>query len=1477
MRKILMHLMVGLASLMLPAHSSYAQTVLFQSGFEPADPVFLYRAGSTNTPVQATTGGNLGPYCGKFNTNGKYQGAFATGTALNFTAGKYYTIRYSYRRATCTGTLNIYRSNAAGTYANITGGTLLSTVSTTQAAYTALSVTFLAPATVSQFIGFATTMTSNGCNSANFWLDDVSVTEYDDPPCEFYCRPNEGSAITSYISDVNFNTISRTSGWDGYTCTGLATSVRRTLSYNLSVTAYNFTVSQKIVAAWIDWNKDGVFADPGERVLGTTDITTATPPTSPVTTVSVTIPAGAVLGTTKMRVAMVIGTAANTTPCNNTLYSDYEDYDINILPAPVNMVYSSTSVTQITDNVNAGTTRNEVLRVNIFTTGQLSAPAATQMVFTTLGTTDIADIANARLYYTGSSSTYSSSTQVGATIAIPPADPSNMTFAFSQTLLEGDNFFWIAYDVVAIAPGGNVIDAKILNTTVGGTNYAVAGGDPAGNRPIIASFPMTYVSSTVVQNSNPLPLGSTLNDIIQVQVVTSGAISPLGVTALTFRTNGTTNTGDIQNARLFFTGDNPVFSTGTQFGSTLAVPPAINTDFTFNGTATLMQGVNYFWLTYDVKPSAACSPAQVDALCNNIVVASINRVPSPTAPLGARVINCGTAYYSQCICDFNNPANWNTARNGSGTSLPNTAAFANATNSFYVQGGHKMTTSAAQTVSDLYLEPTGYVLANHLLTLNKLYIQAFATYEQTYSQTNNTLAGNYVNSFYIKKDGTWKHNNVGWLPGNSGNQYFEPYSIQWFLGVGAGTFPGGTSWGTVIIDIPAAPNLIINANSLSFINGDFIIRKWGGATNYFYINMDNPIYVSGNLIVSGGVSLGVAGFSCGPVGCTCNQGAIGIPVEVNGDWIMSGGTWNDYNCGSNASTGMAMAVGGNVEITGGTINMNNRAGSVLNLVPVQSGSHWQQTGGTVTLGNTFVKTGKTMNMTGNKLGDIAASRTLTVETGAKLYASNYPVTGMGNFTLQTGAHLGIGSAAGITSTGATGNVRVSGTRSYHSGATYEYYEGLTPQTTGNFTTTTTSGTYPSQVANLIINKDNPTDQVTLTNTTDVTGTLTLTNGVLNTSLVAATAPWIRIPSAASVSPVGGSALSYVDGYIRRQGSSAFVFPTGNSGKWRRIAITAPSVATEFESRYVNTPFTNTTTMAALPTIVLDHVSKVEHWYLNKPLGNDAATTKVRLHWEDASQSIIYKFDSLSVGRWSGSAWENSNCYGTCPANWTSSTAERTYTGSASGTGAGTIQSNTTSNFGVFTFSSVGIWSLNPLPVSLLGFEGQCNDPEVLLKWSTASETNNNYFTVERSADGKNFKEIGQIEGAGTTSSMLTYRFTDLHPLPGISYYRLSQTDFDGTREYFRMIAVSCKQGPDPVFNAWSSDMGWITLSVASIADLELDIQVVDITGRTVQKAKLRSESGYSEHPMNVSSLSRGSYFVNIITQGKVATHKVLIP
>jgi len=98
-----------------------------------------------------------------------------------------------------------------------------------------------------------------------------------------------------------------------------------------------------------------------------------------------------------------------------------------------------------------------------------------------------------------------------------------------------------------------------------------------------------------------------------------------------------------------------------------------------------------------------------------------------------------------------------------------------------------------------------------------------------------------------------------------------------------------------------------------------------------------------------------------------------------------------------------------------------------------------------------------------------------------------------------------------------------------------------------------------------------------------------------------------------------------------------------------------------------------------------------------------------------------------------------------------------------------------------------------LPIKLLSFTGACDMQNVVLKWSAATETNNSYFAVEKSDEGTNWRAIGTVEGAGNSSRLHAYVFTDRLPGKAISYYRLRQTDFRGNYEYGEVVTVkSCE-------------------------------------------------------------------------------------
>lgn len=105
------------------------------------------------------------------------------------------------------------------------------------------------------------------------------------------------------------------------------------------------------------------------------------------------------------------------------------------------------------------------------------------------------------------------------------------------------------------------------------------------------------------------------------------------------------------------------------------------------------------------------------------------------------------------------------------------------------------------------------------------------------------------------------------------------------------------------------------------------------------------------------------------------------------------------------------------------------------------------------------------------------------------------------------------------------------------------------------------------------------------------------------------------------------------------------------------------------------------------------------------------------------------------------------------------------------------------------------YACGPLPIELVSFTGTPYTNKNLLQWVTATESNNDYFTIEHSEDGENWQEIKKIYGAGNSSTTKKYSFYVNEPEKMVNYYRLKQTDFDGQNKKFKTIFVD-NSGPD---------------------------------------------------------------------------------
>lgn len=184
---------------------------------------------------------------------------------------------------------------------------------------------------------------------------------------------------------------------------------------------------------------------------------------------------------------------------------------------------------------------------------------------------------------------------------------------------------------------------------------------------------------------------------------------------------------------------------------------------------------------------------------------------------------------------------------------------------------------------------------------------------------------------------------------------------------------------------------------------------------------------------------------------------------------------------------------------------------------------------------------------------------------------------------------------------------------------------------------------------------------------------------------------------------------------------------------------------------------------------------------------------------------------------------------------------------------------------------------NPLPVELLYFKAQSTQNQVTLNWSTASELNNDFFTLERSNNGSDFVKLGEVLGNGTTNLQTNYSFTDPSPYLGLSYYRLSQTDYDGTTEIFPVVSVffegkkSFSVGPNPVSGAT------IKLKISEMGIYELlELNIVDLQGRLVEKKQFKTDSfGNVDTEIQLQKpLKKGTYIIELISEHNRSYQKV---
>lgn len=380
------------------------------------------------------------------------------------------------------------------------------------------------------------------------------------------------------------------------------------------------------------------------------------------------------------------------------------------------------------------------------------------------------------------------------------------------------------------------------------------------------------------------------------------------------------------------------------------------------------------------------------------------------------------------------------------------------------------------------------------------------------------------------------------------------------------------------------------------------------------------------------------------------------------------------------------------------------------------------------------------------------------------------------------------------------------------------------------------------------------------------GDLAMSSGIMFT-----TASNILKLADETVTSTIGNASSYVDGPMSYgmglNGTATLNFPIGKAADWRPCVLT-PTHSSNTVYAYTAQLF-NASAYALGYTIppTLDTVSFIHYWQIDRTIASSGAASQasftggiMQLYY--GTTDGVYSASNLRMAKTvtTGTVWNDIG--GTGTANFVGSIAS-------------TVNFNTS---GTFTLAAANAAVWNPLPVELLDFKVARCDQQACLSWSTSSETNNDHFTIERSADGQTFEAIGMRQGAGTSTIRHNYGFTDPLPYNGISYYRLKQTDFNGAYSYsevrtlmFDNSTISFHIYPNP------NDGSVIHISLETATNKAIPITIHDITGCIIYSAMINVNDNANDYSITPGhTLSAGVYFVNAVVEGKVMNEKLIV-
>jgi hypothetical protein len=187
------------------------------------------------------------------------------------------------------------------------------------------------------------------------------------------------------------------------------------------------------------------------------------------------------------------------------------------------------------------------------------------------------------------------------------------------------------------------------------------------------------------------------------------------------------------------------------------------------------------------------------------------------------------------------------------------------------------------------------------------------------------------------------------------------------------------------------------------------------------------------------------------------------------------------------------------------------------------------------------------------------------------------------------------------------------------------------------------------------------------------------------------------------------------------------------------------------------------------------------------------------------------------------------------------------------------------------------WTLHantfPLPITWLSQSAICNQGDVVIKWSTASEQNADFFTVERSQDGVNFISIARVAASGNSSTVKNYSYLDTKVYQGITYYRIRETDFNANSSFSEMLLLNgCSKDNVTI----SGSDGNIVITIQATEESTYAFEIYDAIGQKLINEVKNTFAGSNMLKIPVSNMGSAMYVVKAYNTRNAVTQKVVV-